>query len=168
MIDRQEKKTVKARTFPTGHLMVGLLEAFMWLDRGLQKTLKAAGLPHVRRLESMVMLYASIGVLRPTALARTLGITRQSVNAAIRELEGKALIELVTDPEDGRCKMIQFTESGEPIRQQAGNIMAGLEQVLEDRIGKSNKDRLHIALDVKRGEPPLLDDPLPARTKRVR
>ncbi|MEQ9519409.1 MAG: MarR family transcriptional regulator [Parvibaculum sp.] len=154
--------------FPTGHLMVELLEAFMWLDRGLQANLAASGLPHVRRLESMVMLYASMGVLRPTELAKTLGVTRQSVNSAIRELEDKGLVALKADPDDRRCKMIHFTRSGDPIRQQAAAIMTGLEDVLEERIGARAYHQLHLALSADRGEPPLLTRSKPLRKTRSR
>lgn len=146
--------------------MVGLLEAFMWLDRGLQENLEAAGLPHVRRLESMVMLYASMGVLRPTELAKTLGVTRQSINSAIRELEDKALVELVTDPADGRCKMLRFTKAGDPIRRQATAIMGGLEATLAERIGERNLTHLHQALSADRGAPPLLSKA--STTKRAK
>lgn len=150
--------TQGSQTPPTGHLMIGLLEGFMWLDRGLQDNLRALGLPNVRRLESMVMLYAAAGIRRPTELARTLGVTRQSINSAIRELEEKELIELSADPLDGRCKIIEFSKAGEPVHLKAMEIMASMENILAARIGRQEVADLAQLLNRDWGDVPLLTE----------
>ncbi len=131
------------QTIPVGRgLMTSLLEGFMWLDRGLQQNLQAQGLPSVRRLESMVLVYVASGIQRPSDLARTLGVTRQSINSAIRELEEKRLIELAPDPADRRCKLIRFSREGRPVHLAAANIMSNLEAALTDRLGEQTIDAL--------------------------
>ncbi|MBL4863344.1 MAG: winged helix-turn-helix transcriptional regulator [Rhodobiaceae bacterium] len=141
----------------TGSLMIGLLEGFMWLDRGLQESLRALNLPNVRRLESMIMLYAASGIRQPTDLARTLGVTRQSINSAMRELEQKNLIELKPDPRDGRCKIIEFSRAGDPVRLKAVKIMAALEATLVERLGEQSMRNLATVLGADWGDTPLVE-----------
>jgi len=149
-----------------GLLMVGFLEAFMWLDRGLQENLNALGLPSVRRLESMVMIYTAVGVQRPSDFAKVLGVTRQSINSAIRDLEDKKLIELTPDPEDGRCKIVSFARAGEPIHLKAAEILSELELSLTKRFGKTNMGALAQVLEADWGPVPLLVDENPTKMKR--
>ena len=99
--------------------MAQLLNRFIWFDGALQKSLDARGHGGVRRLESMCMVYVHAGVRRPTELARLLGVTRQSVNTALRELEEKGLIYMAPDPEDARCKLVSFAPEGAAMRQEA-------------------------------------------------
>ncbi len=138
-------------------LMTGLLEGFMWLDRGLQENLQAQGLPSVRRLESMVLIYVASGVKRPSDLARTLGVTRQSINTAMRDLEEKDLIELAPDPTDKRCKIINFAKNGLPVHQAAANIMRNLEAALSERLGAPTVQALLEGLTADWGKVPIID-----------
>ncbi|MEQ9143169.1 MAG: MarR family transcriptional regulator [Parvibaculaceae bacterium] len=146
----------RQRTGTSGELMIGLLEGFMWLDRGLQENLKARGLPHVRRLESMVMVYAAAGVQRPSELARQLGVTRQSINSAIRDLEGKDLIALAPDPQDRRCKIVELSNTGMPVHREAESILAALARTLEERIGAEAVAMLSQITGTDWGTPPLV------------
>lgn len=143
------------KNIPVGRgLMTSLLEGFMWLDRGLQQNLQAHGLPSVRRLESMVLVYVASGIQRPSDLARTLGVTRQSINSAVRELEEKRLIELTPDPADKRCKLIRFSREGRPVHIAAANIMSNLEAALVDRLGEQTIDALLEGLTKEWGDVP--------------
>jgi len=119
-----------------GILMALLLSRFMWFDGALQKSLEEKGFGGVRRLESMTMIYVQSGVQRPSALARLIGVTRQSMNTALRELEEKGLVRLVPDPDDKRCKIVEFAPEGEPMRREAAAILRGLERRLEAKLGK--------------------------------
>ncbi len=138
-----------------GWLMVSFLEAFMWLDRALQENLRALGLPSVRGLESMVMIYTAVGVQRPSDFARVLGVTRQSINSAVRDLEQKKLIELTPDPDDGRCKIVRFAKAGEPVHLKAAEIMRMLESSLNDRFGDEAMDTLTKVLEAEWGPIPI-------------
>ncbi len=152
MTQRQKQKV------PVGRgLMTGLLEGFMWLDRGLQQSLQAQGLPSVRRLESMVLVYVASGIQRPSDLARTLGVTRQSINSAVRELEEKQLIELAPDPADKRCKLIRFSREGRPVHIAAANIMSKLESTLVERLGEPTIDALMGGLTAEWGDVPSIE-----------
>tara|TARA_R110000868_G_scaffold122877_2_gene325774 strand:- start:8876 stop:9346 length:471 start_codon:yes stop_codon:yes gene_type:complete len=140
----------------TGLLMAQLLNRFMWFDGALQSNLEKRGWGGVRRLESMTMVYVHSGITRPTELARLIGVTRQSMNTALRELEEKQLVRLVPDPDDKRCKIVTFDPAGAAMRAEAQDVMGGLEALLNERLGKGAADKLAALLDADWGEAPLL------------
>ena len=139
-----------------GLLMAQLLNRFMWFDGALQRNLDERGWGGVRRLESMTMMYVHAGVTRPTELARLIGVTRQSMNTALRELEDKKLVRLAPDPDDKRCKIVEFDPAGAAMRDEAQHVIEALEKLLDERLGKGAADRLAELLDADWGEAPLL------------
>lgn len=152
---------------PPGLLMAQLLNRFIWFDGALQKSLDARGHGGVRRLESMCMVYVHAGVRRPIELARLLGVTRQSVNTALRELEAKGLVYLERDPEDARCKLVRFAPEGAPMRREALDIVTTLEGVLAERLGTRAVDELARILGAEWGEAPVAKPAKQERKKRA-
>ena len=150
-----------------GLLMAQLLNRFIWFDGALQKSLDARGHGGVRRLESMCMVYVHAGVRRPTELARLLGVTRQSVNTALRELEEKGLIYMAPDPKDARCKLVSFAPEGAAMRQEALEIVLALEAELEERLGEKAVGDLARIVSADWGEAPVLEAPQRKRRKRA-
>ncbi len=144
-------------TRQTGLLMAQLLNRFMWFDGALQRNLDKRGWGGVRRLESMTMMYVQAGIRRPSELARLIGVTRQSMNTALRELEEKKLVRLLPDPQDKRCKIVEFAPEGAAMRQEALHVIEELEALLDRRLGEGAADRLAEILDADWGEAPLLD-----------
>ena len=51
---------------------------------------------------------------RASSLAARAGITRQSMGEVIRDLVGLGILEMVPDPQDGRAKVVRYTEEGKP------------------------------------------------------
>lgn len=141
----------------TGLLMAQLLNRFMWFDGALQRNLDKRGWGGVRRLESMTMMYVQAGICRPSELARLIGVTRQSMNTALRELEEKKLVRLLPDPQDKRCKIVEFDPEGAAMRQEALDVIEELEALLDERLGQGVADRLAGILAADWGEAPLLD-----------
>lgn len=150
-----------------GLLMAQLLNRFIWFDGALQKSLDARGHGGVRRLESMCMVYVHAGIRRPSELARLLGVTRQSVNTALRELEAKGLVYLERDPEDARCKLVRFAPEGASMRREALDIVMALEGALEERLGSRKVNDLARIVSADWGEPPVLGKVKQERKKRA-
>jgi DNA-binding MarR family transcriptional regulator len=140
-----------------GSLITGLLDGFMWFDGALQSNLDTRGWGGVRRLESMIMIHLHAGARRPAELARLIGVTRQSMNTALRELEAKQLVRLVADPTDRRCRRVEFAPEGAAMRREAQAIMQGLRRHLEQRLGADVLAELERILALDWGEPPMLD-----------
>tara|TARA_R110000868_G_scaffold54159_3_gene169559 strand:+ start:5176 stop:5646 length:471 start_codon:yes stop_codon:yes gene_type:complete len=140
-----------------GLLMAQLLNRFMWFDGALQRNLDERGWGGVRRLESMTMMYVHAGITRPTELARLIGVTRQSMNTALRELEEKKLVRLVPDPDDKRCKIVEFDPAGAAMRDEAQRVIEALEALLDERLGAGAADKLAALLQKDWGKAPLLE-----------
>lgn len=150
-----------------GVLMAQLLNRFMWFDGALQKSLDARGHGGVRRLESMTMVYVHAGIRRPSELARLLGVTRQSMNTALRELEEKRLVYMAPDPEDARCKLVTFAPEGAGVRAEALEIVRGLEEELEARLGARTVENLARIVSAEWGEAPVMAKPKRERKKKA-
>ena len=61
------------------------------------------------------ILGAMAGAGRPVTasqIARQMGLTRQTVQRLVDELETGGLVKRVADPEHGRARLVEFTESG--------------------------------------------------------
>ena len=137
-------------------LMWSLLRSFIWLDRALQANMAERGWTPLSRAESQIMLLASAGITRSTEISKALGLSRQAINQTIKHLVSRRLVTLVEDPEDRRCKIIEFADAGQAIRTDALDIIANLEAYLSERLGARELDQLKAAVDQDWGEPPVL------------
>jgi DNA-binding MarR family transcriptional regulator len=145
-----------------------LLSGFRWFDRSLLTRLAEAGWPVLRHSHSMVMAHMNAEGVRPSDLARKLGVTRQSVHETIKDLVAFGLIELAPDPSDARAVIARLTRKGRANVQAAKDTFAELEVELAKRIGRKRTDALREALEADWG-PPAVAAPSRARARdRVR
>jgi DNA-binding MarR family transcriptional regulator len=56
------------------------------------------------------------------------------------------VVEQIPDPRDGRAKLVRFSKKGEQALLHGLSVLRGLEQELEDKIGKRRMQELHTAL----------------------
>lgn len=119
----------------SGYLIIPLLQGFEWFDEGLQRSIEARGWPTLTRPESMIMIHVIQDMIRPSEIARSLGLTRQAVHRTIGQVCEKGLFELQPDPSDGRGSIIVLTPQGEAMRRDAQHIVAAIHRVLEKRLG---------------------------------
>lgn len=138
----------------TDYLIVPLLQAFCWFDDGLQAHLQAKGWGQVTRPQSMVMVNFVTGVLRPSDIARNLGISRQAIHSTIAQMVDMGMLELKDDPADGRSKVIAITPKGVAMRADANEAVQALTAELGRRIGKAHVAALAAALSCDWGMPP--------------
>ncbi len=128
--------------------LIGTLAyALYWMDESLQASLEAAGWPRMNRTRSMIMLSVTVGVNRPTALAKSLGVSRQAVHQLLRDMGEEGLVELVPDSKDRRAKIVQFSPGADAIRAAAENAVAAIEERLAERIGKQTLKQLKQGLN---------------------
>lgn len=126
----------------SGYLIIPLLQGFEWFDEGLQRSLSARGLTTLTRPESMIMIHVIQEMVRPSEIARSLGLTRQAVHRTIGQICDKGLFELQPDPDDGRGSIIVLTPQGEAMRRDAQHIVGAIHKVLEQRLGSKAFDEL--------------------------
>ncbi len=69
----------------------------------------------------------------PADLARAFQVTKGAMTNTIQRLAARGLVEVGTDPLDGRAKRVRITEQGRRVRDQAiaaiGPVLAELEEV---------------------------------------
>lgn len=135
------------------HLLVPLLRAFIWYDEGLQTYLRSRGWNKVTRSQSMVMASVAMGCVKPSDIARLLGVSRQAIHLTISQMIEMDLLELVADPSDRRAKIVTISKGGQKRRRDAWAAMDYLTSELERRIGKQNVQNLFKSLTAEWGEP---------------
>jgi DNA-binding MarR family transcriptional regulator len=85
--------------------------------------------------------------LRPTEVAERLGITKQSVNQAIRDLEGGGYLTLEPDPTDGRARVIRLTAKGHRVHDLAHDVALSFEQAIARQLGRRRFAQFKDALE---------------------
>jgi DNA-binding MarR family transcriptional regulator len=116
-------------------LMVRLSSLLLWFDESLQSSLAKAGFKPVTRAQSLFLLCLASGENRPSRIAEMLGLSRQTISHTITELSRRGLITLAIDPEDGRGRIVEYSHDADDLRRAAHAIVAGLDALLERRIG---------------------------------
>ena len=127
-----------AGSMTSHHLMLYLFEHFVWMDEQLQTQVRAKGWPDISRSQSMVLLNISAGTVRPSDIARKLGISRQAVHTTIRQLSNKDIVRLERDGSDGRHRRLVLTETGQRMRHDAQAAVESVTRAVEQRLGKQH------------------------------
>jgi len=83
---------------------------------------------------------------RLTELARRLGVTKQAVGQLVGDLESMGALQRVDDPEDGRAKLVRFTDKGLAAIHHGLSVLREIESELEQRLGVRRMRELHAAL----------------------
>lgn len=70
------------------------------------------GRPDIKPSHNAVFAHLGDTARRAADLATAAGMTRQSMGELVRELVGLGILEMVPDPEDGRAKLVTFSQDG--------------------------------------------------------
>ena len=136
----------------TNQLIIALFQRFCWLDEGLQARLHDHGWPDVNRPQSMVMTNIVSGIVRPSDIARNLGVSRQAVHSTINQMVKLGIVRLDVDPDDRRHMIVSLTDLGARMRQDAQRSMDALTAQIADRLGQDRFDALLAALEADWGD----------------
>lgn len=136
----------------TNQLIIALFQRFCWLDEGLQARLHDRGWPDVSRSQSMVMTNIVTGVVRPSDIARNLGISRQAIHSTINQMVELGILKLDVDPQDRRHMIASMTDQGHKMRHDAQVAMDQLGEQIADVLGHERFDALLAALEADWGD----------------
>jgi len=136
----------------TNQLIIALFQRFCWMDEGLQARLHDRGWPDVSRPQSMVMTNIVSGIVRPSDIARNLGVSRQAIHSTINQMVKLGIVQLETDPDDRRHMILSLTETGARMRQDAQRAMDTLTAQIADALGQDRFDALLAALESDWGD----------------
>lgn len=125
-----------------------LLRTADWFDSNLRSALMAAGFPPLNQSHSRVFALLGRHDVTPSELARSIGMTRQSMQTLLRGLTADGLIMLTPDPTDNRRSNVRLTPRGEAMMRRARSELRRLESQLEHCIGGEAMDALRASLAV--------------------
>jgi DNA-binding MarR family transcriptional regulator len=89
----------------------------------------------------LVPLFARDG-LRLGELAAASRLSKQAMTGLVRHCEADGLVERRRDPVDGRAFNVHLTPRGHLVREAAEEILAELDEALEQSLGSRNRDGL--------------------------
>ena len=136
----------------TNQLIIALFQRFCWLDEGLQSRLHDHGWPDVSRPQSMVMTNVVSGIVRPSDIARNIGVSRQAIHSTIGQMVTLGIVQLEPDPADRRHMIVSLTDLGARMRQDAQRAMDAMTTQIAARLGQPQIDALLAALDADWGD----------------
>lgn len=147
----------------TNQLIITLFQRFCWLDEGLQARLHDHGWPDVNRPQSMVMTNIVSGIVRPSDIARNLGVSRQAIHSTINQMVKLGIVQLEVDPADRRHMIVSLTDLGARMRKDAQRSMDELTAQIAAVLGQDKLDALLAALEADWGDNIVRDVAAPRR-----
>ncbi len=97
-------------------------------------------------LGSSLLPFIDLEGTRSTELARRVGISKQAVAKAIKELEDAGLVVRLQDEIDGRAFLVSFSEAGLEYLLRIHEAIDAIEQEYEQLVGAGEMKRLRQAL----------------------
>jgi DNA-binding MarR family transcriptional regulator len=115
-------------------------------ERATARVNAAAGRPVFSGAIANLLPHITFDGVRIGALADKLGITKQAVSKTVGEMAEDGVVELVTDPDDARGKLVRFTARGADAIQHGLGILAAVERELAATLGDRRMRQLHETL----------------------
>ncbi|TDD43528.1 MarR family transcriptional regulator [Kribbella antibiotica] len=108
-------------------------------NRALQidmvREMHARGYPKVKQAHNAVFATLQEGGSRSADMAMRAGMTRQSMGELIREMVALGILEMRPDPEDGRAKLVTYTDQGLAVASDGYRRLLGLEEHFAEEFG---------------------------------
>jgi DNA-binding MarR family transcriptional regulator len=133
-------------TQPLPPLAFQLLRAADWYDANLRRALVDAGFPELNQSHSRVFALLGGRGVTPSELARSIGMTRQSMQMLLRGLITHGLIVLEPDGLDNRRINVRLAARGEAMMRQARGELQKLERRMERHVGRDAMEALRSSL----------------------
>jgi len=87
-------------------------------------------------------LLASSDPTTPTELARWMAAPATTVSSYIKRFEKRGHVELVTNPDDGRSRLVKLTTAGRRAHQHAGDLFRPILAEVEQEVG-ADEEQTH-------------------------
>jgi DNA-binding MarR family transcriptional regulator len=127
---------------------VGALLRMAWqqLHAELYERLRAEGFDDLREPHRALLRYPGIDGVRPSELAVTLGLSRQTVNDLLRDIEALGYARTEADPNDGRARIIRYTDRGWKLLHEGSRISEEIGERWAAAIGPDSYEAMLDAL----------------------
>ena len=100
----------------------------------------------------MVMTNIVSGIVRPSDIARNIGVSRQAIHNTIGQMVTLGIVQLEPDPEDRRHMIVSLTDLGTRMRKDAQRAMDAMTTQIAARLGQEQFDALLAALEADWGD----------------
>lgn len=154
MTDLPTRDEIVASERSDANLALLLLDAADWFNDTLLERLENEHGIHFTTNHARIFARLPRGGATPSDLARKVGVSRQSMQKLLEYLERRELVCTVPHPDDARSKIVRITETGQQLLRDAAQILVGLEEELENRIGADAVQQLRVSLVESWGERP--------------
>ena len=111
----------------------------------------------------MVMTNIVSGIVRPSDIARNLGLSRQAIHSTINQMVKLGIVQLDVDPDDRRHMIVSLTDVGARMRKDAQRSMDALTAQIASMLGQDKFDALLAALEADWGDNIKRATPAPRR-----
>ncbi len=125
-----------------------LLKAARLYDQEARRRVAASGRGELRPAHARLFPHIDWEGTRITELAARVGATKQAVGQTVAELEAEGIVERRPDPADARARLVTFTARGRRAMVHGLGVLAGLEDELEGRLSKRDRERLKRGLSI--------------------
>ena len=115
-------------------------------EEGIRRVRETTGTDDFRMAHTTLFPHIPFDGIRLTDLAERVDSSKQAVLHIVNELETMGVVERVPDPQDGRAKLIRFTELGRDGLTHGLGVLKSIEQELVEVIGESDVEATHRAL----------------------
>ncbi len=121
---------------------------WQWVRDQLYAGVVAAGYDDLNAAHVALWRHPGIDGLRPSQLADHVGITKQSVNDLLGHLERRGYLERVTDPADGRARVIRLTSKGRRLEETIYAEAGAAQLQIAEIVGPRRFAQLHSTLEL--------------------
>lgn len=133
---------------PSAGPWIGALLRLAWLGvrDHIEEAVEAAHFPGVTRAHVALFGHPTLDGMRPIELADRMGLSKQSVNGLLGDLEQQGYIRREVDPEDGRGRLVRLTDRGAELEDTVRRAARDAERHLEKTLGRDRFRELKAAL----------------------
>jgi DNA-binding MarR family transcriptional regulator len=114
------------------------------LVRGLQE----AGFRNFRGTHMHLLRYIDMGGTRITEIAERAGVTKQAIGKLIAACEKRDLVKTISDPTDGRAKIVLFTKQSRAVIMAERAVIRRIDAQLRSRLGGASFANLRASLTI--------------------
>jgi DNA-binding MarR family transcriptional regulator len=115
-------------------------------ERALARVAAGPRGPQVRPAHTTLFPHLDFDGIRLTELATRVGVTKQAVGQLVDDLVALGMVERVSDPADGRAKLIRFSRRGYGALMHGLGVLREIEDALRGALGARRMRELHETL----------------------
>lgn len=115
--------------------------AAVWKDKFAAEMI-AAGHDWYGEARSSVVPYVALGGTRQAEIVERMGLSKQAVQQLIVDLERSGILMREPDPDDGRGKIVRFTEKGLAAQRDGMEAKRRVEAEIKSILGTKDFDHL--------------------------